>query len=83
MRFIKEEISKEQWIRDSKMIFYFGALFFGAFILLSRTSGAIKVLVLTVIVTSAILMLYFSFKLEMMKKDKNLKTYSEILDFLN
>lgn len=65
------------------MMSYFRALYLGTFIFLSRTTGVIKGMVLSITIISAIVMMYFAIRLEIMKKNENIKTYKDILAFLN
>lgn len=84
---MKKEISKKQWIKSWKKysyaMFFFVILFMVSFIFKGRFSESFRNTIFIVTAISGILILYFSFRLEKIKKNKNLKNFKDILTFLN
>lgn len=84
---MKKEVRKNQWTQQWKKLSYallfFVIIFMASFMYKERLTEIFENIIYLIIVTSVIPMVYFSYKLEQIKKDKNIEKYKDILSFLN
>lgn len=82
VEFMKKEVEKNVVKNYVYMMTLFGLLWLFSLGLISRVNEYLKSGVIVFSFTTAVIMLLFAFKLEKIKKNKNLKTYQEIVDYI-
>lgn len=82
VEFMKKEVEKNVVKNYAYMMTLFGLLWLFSLGLISRVNEYLKSGVIVFSFTTAVIILLFAFKLEKIKKNKNLKTYQEIVDYI-
>lgn len=84
---MKKEVRKNQWTQQWKNLSYallfFVIVFMASFMYKERLTEVVGNGIFVIVVASAIPMIYFSYRLEKIKKDQNIENFKDILSFLN
>ena len=78
---MKKEISKDEFLGNGSMILFSLIFFMIGLAFISRTTGTLQSITIVTTVVLVVLTLFYSFKVERMKKKANIKTYREILTY--
>jgi len=83
VKFMKKEVMKNEMEKYSKAMLFFGILAILSFVGISKVPRYSESIRIAITLIFSIFMLFFAFKIEKIKKDKNIRTYNEILTYLN